>query len=72
MDIGQKDSNYFPNTHSWLGLNVVPPLQICSSMNNQSKLRPLIASIGIPSEIKDKMVQDSLYFSAEINFQLSI
>ena len=72
VDIGQKDSNYFPNTHSWLGLNVVPPLQICSSMNNQSKLRPLIASIGIPSEIKDKMVQDSLYFSAEINFQLSI
>ena len=69
MDI--KDNNYFPNTHSWLGLNVVPPLQICSPMNNQSKSRPIIASIGIPPEIKAQMIEDSLDFKNEINFELT-
>ena len=70
-DIYEKDSNYFRNTHSWLGLNVVPPLKICSPMNNQSKPRPLIASIGIPPEIKTKMINDSFYFQDEINFGLT-
>ena len=70
-DIYEKESNYFRNTHSWLGLNVVPPLKICSPMNNQSKPRPLIASIGIPSEIKTKMINDSFDFQDEINFGLT-
>ena len=40
-------------------------------MNNQSKPRPLIASIGIPSEIKTKMINDSFDFQDEINFGLT-
>ena len=67
----KNDTIYFEKTKSYLGLDVSPPLKICSSMNNQSKARPLIASIGIPEEIKDQMINDSLEFYEDINFELN-
>ena len=41
----------------------VPPLYICSQINSQESVRPLIASIGIPTEIKNRMIFDSLLFN---------
>ena len=38
----------------------IPPLYICSELNDQHQKRGLIASIGIPQEIKDKMINDSI------------
>ena len=65
------DPNFDLETKSWIGLTVVPPLQICSPYNNQFQQRPLIASIGIPQEIKNQMIIDSFEFKQLINFSLT-
>ena len=49
-----------------------PPFQICSKYNSQFQERPLIASIGIPKEIKLKMISDSLIYKEKINFSLNM
>ena len=66
------DPNFDLDTKSWIGLTAIPPLQICSPYNNQMEQRPLIASIGIPLEIKNQMIIDSLEFKSLINFSLTI
>ena len=48
----------------------IPPMYICSKNNSQQQERPLIASIGIPQEIKNKMIEDNNFFS-ELNFSLN-
>ena len=53
------------------GMTPWPPLQICSKFNNQLQERPLIASIGIPDEIKEQMINDSYIFSDKIKFSLN-
>ena len=65
------DPNFDQNSASWLGLSTIPPLQICSPYNNQGEQRPLIASIGIPEEIKTQMIADSQEFKTLINFELN-
>ena len=48
----------------YLGINlIVPPLYICSQINSQGTIRPLIASIGIPTEIKNRMIFDSILYN---------
>ena len=37
------------------GLSIIPVLKICSMMNSKYKPRPIIASIGVPSQIKSKI-----------------
>ena len=59
------------SSNIWLGMEVLPPLKICSKYNNQFQERPKIASIGIPLEIKNKMIKDSLIFKNIINFSLN-
>ena len=66
------NDDYDPNSESWNGMSVIPPFKICSSFNPQYKLRPLIASIGIPEEIKNQMIKDSEEFEDIINFKLNI
>ena len=34
------------------GLSLIPPFKICSAINSKNNPRPIIASIGIPGEIK--------------------
>ena len=63
--------NFDLNSKSWLGMSMIPPLQICSPFNNQMQERPLIASIGIPQGIKDQMIADSNEFKSFINFSLN-
>ena len=65
------DPDYDPFSQSWNGMTVLPPLKICSPYNNQYKARPLIASIGIPQEVKNQMINDSLEFKDIINFELT-
>ena len=59
------------NIEKWNGLSVVPPLKICSRYNSYYTERPLIASIGIPAEIKKTTISDSLKFQNKIDFKLT-
>ena len=65
------NTDYDPLSESWLGLSALPPFQICSPMNNQDEARPIIASIGIPQEIKEQMIKDSEKFESMIYFKLT-
>mgnify|MGYP002623955037 CR=1 FL=1 len=67
----QSDPGYNSSTNLWYGLSVIPPFKICSPYNDQYQKRPLIASIGIPEEIKEQMIIDSLEFKDLINFELT-
>ena len=67
--ISDPDFDYL--SESWNGMSVIPPLQICSPYNSQFQKRPLIASIGIPPEIKNQMILDSSEFQNVINFELT-
>ena len=59
------------NSFIWNGLSVNPPLKICSSSNAQYQSRPLIGAIGLPQEIKDQMISDSLEYEKIIDFKLT-
>ena len=67
----QQNSDYSSESNSWLGLSALPPFQICSPLNAQYQARPLIASIGIPNEIKQQMISDSEKFENTIFFKLT-
>ena len=54
-----------PKKATWLDFPLVHPFFICSKHNFQNQSRPIIASIGIPQEIKDQMIKDS-EFSQEL------
>ena len=62
---------YSEENQSWLGLSALPPFKICSPLNDQYQSRPLIASLGIPKEIKNQMIKDSEKFVNEIMFKLT-
>ena len=48
----------------YLGINLmIPPLYICSQINIQGVIRPLIASVGLPTEIKNRMIFDSILYN---------
>ena len=59
-----------PNTTIWNGMTILPALKICSMKNLNEKERPKIATIGVPEEIKWKLVNDSLAFEKDIFFTL--
>ena len=65
------DEGFDPDSYSWNGMSVAPPFKICSKLNNQDLERPLIGDIGIPQEIKNQMMLDSLEFKDEINFEIT-
>ena len=49
----------------YLGIQImIPPLLICSNLNEQKQERPKIASIGIPNEIKTRMIIESKIYNA--------
>ena len=64
-------SDYDGTAQTWLGLSALPPFAICSPLNPQYQYRPLIASIGIPQEIKNQMIHDSELFENVIQFKLT-
>ena len=45
------------------GMSIHSAFNICSVIHTGNKIRPLIATIGVPYEIKNIMINESLYFS---------
>ena len=70
------DGNY--NTHSSpltvdvdsaLGLSIIPALKICSILNDKNEPRPIIATIGVPPEIKTQITNDAGTFASMVSFK---
>ena len=40
-----------------LGFSIIPALKICSILNDKHEARPIIASIGLPGSIKEKIIE---------------
>ena len=55
---------------NWYGMSILPNLMLCSEFNKKHKIRPIIATIGVPTEIKNKLIEDSLAFKDNIKFSL--
>ena len=53
------------------GMSMHPSFNICSIFNSKHKIRKLIATIGVPEEIKLKLIQESLYFFNSTLFYLT-
>ena len=68
-DKSMSSINY--NLHSnledqeWNGLSLLSPFQICSSSNEQFEERKIIASLGIPGDIKQQMINDAELFKTK-------
>ena len=52
-----------------LGLSIIPALKICSIMNDKHEPRPIIASIGLPQSIKDKIKNQAGDYKDLIKFK---
>ena len=71
-NITKNITNETREDYSWNGLNILPPLSICSRNNRQKKERPLIASIGIPLPIKEKIINDSKIYQEQLKMNLTL
>ena len=60
-----------PMAQTWAGLSILPTLRICSRFNSQFQPRPLIATIGIPDEIKNKIMTDAAPYESIFNLGLT-
>ena len=60
-----------PMIPTWAGLSILPALQICLGIHSKYQPRPLIATIGIPEKIKNKILVDSSPFLSRFNFTLT-
>ena len=58
-------------TFSWYGLSILPALSICSAFNRLQTPRPLIATIGIPESIKNKLIFDSMIYQQIFNISVT-
>ena len=60
--------NSIPNipkmTPEIYGMSIHPALNICSIYNENHLIRKMIATIGVPNEIKEVMINESIYFSS--------
>ena len=70
------DGNY--NTHSSpltvdvdsaLGLSIIPALKICSILNDKNEPRPIIATIGVPEDIKTQIRNDAGAYADSVSFK---
>ena len=53
------------------GMSIHPAFNICSIFNQKNEIRPLIATIGVPVEIKEQMINESVFFSNFTGFMLN-
>ena len=58
-------------TFTWYGLTILPALYICSSSNSQRTERPIIATIGIPDQIKQKLIYDAIIYQSLFNITVT-
>ena len=59
VGMGANGTNAIPKTY---GMSILPFLSICY---RNKKIRKIIATIGVPEEIKEKLINESLYFSSK-------
>jgi len=52
-----------------LGLSILPALKICSIMNDKYEPRPVIAVIGVPDDIKDRITDEAGSYGASVKFK---
>ena len=53
------------------GLSLLPALKICSKFNSNKEERSKIATVGVPEEIKERLINESFYFQEIISFNLT-
>ena len=72
VDITHPDINITNTTVTWNRLNFLPHYTICSANNRLKVERPIIATIGVPNELKERMIYDSILIEQNTsNFTLS-
>ena len=72
VDITDPYINITNTSITWNGLNFFPHYHICSANNRLKEERPKIATIGVPNEIRERMIYDSILTENETtNFTLS-
>ena len=54
---------------STLGLSIIPALNICSIFNDKHEARPVIASIGLPQAIKNKIINHAGAYASFVKFK---
>ena len=64
LNIPDNIPNIPPITPEIYGMSIHPALNICSIYNENHIIRKMIATIGVPNEIKEAMINESIYFSA--------
>ena len=52
-----------------LDLSILPALKICSIMNDKNEARPVIASIGVPDDIKDRITTEAGSYQNLVKFK---
>ena len=52
-----------------LGLTILPALKICSRLNDKFEARPIIASIGVPQAIKDRIIAEAGLYATLVQFK---
>ena len=66
-----------PNTQQFkfniseYGMSILPALNICSIFNKNNKPRNYIGAVGLPDEIKERLINESLFFKGLNYFGLS-
>ena len=60
-----------PTSPTWSGLSILPALKICSVFNSFHQPRPLIATIGIPDEIKNKILNHANQYNNIFHLNLT-
>ena len=72
VDFTHPDINSTDNiTFTWYGLSILPSLYICSASNSKRTERPIIATIGIPDLIKQKIIADAFIYQIIFNLTVS-
>ena len=74
VDLNNSDIILEENNSSfyWHNLSILPALSICSKFNRKRKERPLIASIGIPEEIKERIIYDVSFYKDKIEMNFTM
>ena len=52
-----------------LGLTILPALKICSPINEKFEPRPIIASIGLPIEIQQRILMEAGFYAFFVSFK---
>ena len=68
-DIMFDESN---NSLYWNNLSLFPALSICSRHNRKGRERSLIATIGIPLEIKERIIFDASVYQKKIDMNITM